>query len=659
MSHRLAFFIGVLISFFNTGMVFSQDPFYKTYNWEASPKLHTISSYEKEFPALVLKENHVVEFAYENEALTSYILVHKIVKANNDEGIVKNNRIFLPFSDNTNMLVTRARVINSKGIVKELNESDIKVGENKENKSIYRYFALEGLDQGSEIEYIFVIHQEAEYYGRAYQLQNDTYKKDVAFKIISPANLVFKSKSYNKLPDLQASETSDGKNILYVKVDTIPGVKQELFAVYEPNLMQLVFKLYENKSQSQKEVINFVNAATSISGLVCEPVSKSAQKEIKNLIKKIGVEAEKYQNVIVRKVEEYVKMNIAVEEYVPDESKMLDAIFENKRTDRVGITKVFAAIFDELKIDYQLVVTSDRSEVRFDPDFESYSFLDEYLIYFPTTQNYICPAAFASRLGYIPTNFCHNYGLFIKVYKINGTVNGLGEVKFIEPLAYDKTKHNHYVKVDFSKSLDNPTLEYKLVLEGYYAQQFQPYYTFVPADQFKDVDDFIMKNMFPGVTMSEYTIENKGIENYGIKPLIVNARSSSSTMMEKAGNKYLLKIGELIGPQVELYQEEERKFDVENDFNRSYYREITFNIPDGYKVNNLDALNMKVELLEDNGEATSYFTSGYELNKNQVIVKVHEDYKSIYYPKAKFQEYRKVINAAADFNKIVLVLEKK
>jgi hypothetical protein len=76
-------------------------------------------------------------------------------------------------------------------------------------------------------------------------------------------------------------------------------------------------------------------------------------------------------------------------------------------------------------------------------------------------------------------------------------------------------------------------------------------------------------------------------------------------------------------------------------------------------VNNLEALKMDVEL-KDGGEATSAFISKYEvINNKTVVVKVHEDYKSIYYLKAKFQDFRKVVNAAADFNKIIVVLEKQ
>ena len=62
----------------------------------------------------------------------------------------------------------------------------------------------------------------------------------------------------------------------------------------------------------------------------------------------------------------------------------------------------------------------------------------------------------------------------------------------------------------------------------------------------------------------------------------------------------------------------------------------------------------------ENGEASSYFVSNYEIiNNKTVVVKVNEDYKSIFYPKERFQDYRKVVNASADFNKVVILFEKK
>jgi hypothetical protein len=42
----------------------------------------------------------------------------------------------------------------------------------------------------------------------------------------------------------------------------------------------------------------------------------------------------------------------------------------------------------------------------------------------------------------------------------------------------------------------------------------------------------------------------------------------------------------------------------------------------------------------------------------RVTVKIQEVYKQIRYSADKFEDFRKVVNAAADWNKVVLILEK-
>ena len=44
---------------------------------------------------------------------------------------------------------------------------------------------------------------------------------------------------------------------------------------------------------------------------------------------------------------------------------------------------------------------------------------------------------------------------------------------------------------------------------------------------------------------------------------------------------------------------------------------------------------------------------------NVLDIEVTETYHEILYPLSQFETFKKVINAAADFNKVVLVLEKK
>jgi hypothetical protein len=92
-------------------------------------------------------------------------------------------------------------------------------------------------------------------------------------------------------------------------------------------------------------------------------------------------------------------------------------------------------------------------------------------------------------------------------------------------------------------------------------------------------------------------------------------------------------------------------------FPHSYKRIIKFTIPEGYTVQGLDKLNMKFDYSE-NGTITALFKSSYVMSEGKVIISIEEAYDKEFYSKANFDGFRKVINAAADFNKISLLLKK-
>ena len=54
---------------------------------------------------------------------------------------------------------------------------------------------------------------------------------------------------------------------------------------------------------------------------------------------------------------------------------------------------------------------------------------------------------------------------------------------------------------------------------------------------------------------------------------------------------------------------------------------------------------------------STYFDSNFEVKNNQLSILIDEYYDEIYYPANKFEGFRKVINAAADFNKVTLILK--
>jgi hypothetical protein len=131
---------------------------------------------------------------------------------------------------------------------------------------------------------------------------------------------------------------------------------------------------------------------------------------------------------------------------------------------------------------------------------------------------------------------------------------------------------------------------------------------------------------------------------------------ASDAFTEKAGKKYLFKVGELIGHQMELYQNKKRVLPVENKFERSYLRTINVTIPKGYKIANLDDVVISNTFIE-NGEKILAFNSSYEIEGNSVKIVANEFYRKNIIPVKDYENYRRVINSAADFNKVVLIFE--
>ena len=96
---------------------------------------------------------------------------------------------------------------------------------------------------------------------------------------------------------------------------------------------------------------------------------------------------------------------------------------------------------------------------------------------------------------------------------------------------------------------------------------------------------------------------------------------------------------------------------LEINYPHDYKRTISITLPEGYSVKNLDQLDTvaKVNL---NGAESCKFLTTHTLKGNVLTINNIEFYKDTDYPINLYDDYVKVINSAADFNKIVLVLQK-
>src|SRR5690606_25797950 len=88
--------------------------------------------------------------------------------------------------------------------------------------------------------------------------------------------------------------------------------------------------------------------------------------------------------------------------------------FSKKIMSSIGVLRTMVNCYKQLGITHEIVLTSDRNSLYFIDTFDSYVFLQEYLLYFPTVEKYLIPTEQFYRLGLIPHNYIYNKGLFLK-----------------------------------------------------------------------------------------------------------------------------------------------------------------------------------------------------------------------------------------------------
>ncbi len=629
-------------------------PYYESYDWIKNPSYPTDKVDDKEIVGL--KNNVVSEFYFESKnSLVEYYLEHEVLFLNSDKQIENYNKVYLPYSDRSEIMRHKARVINKDGSIVEVGSDKIFDATDEETGRKYQYFALEGLEKGSVLERMYVYKRSPEYNGKYLRLQEDYDKYDVSFNLFAPENLVFKFKSYNGLPTAQEIDIA-GVNHWRITSDFIEGIDKEEGASYDSNTQHLVYKLYSNRSNATATFADYATAAKNIDNNLRPELSKRDGKAVDAFAKK-AIQGSSQEEKL-RTLDNYIKENIFKATGNDDKYEDVKSIINGNIGNNSGIIKLYLAVLDNSKIPYELVLTTSREDTKFDPTFEAYNFLQEYLIYFPETDKYTSPTDFSTRYGFPNGYYTDNYGLFIKQVKVGDYVSSVAEVKYIDAVKAKDTKDLMQIDVTFDDE-DPSAILFDLhnELTGYSASYIQTFFFRMDEDNRERLMTSYAQRLTEDMEILEKEAKNveKGI--FGKEPLIMDYVIKSNDFIEKAGNKRLFKIGKLIGRQTELYQEKERKLPFDNVNNRIYDRTITVQLPDGVTIANLEDLQTDNQFKNKNGETVFFFKSDYTLEGNLLTVTADEFYDQNVVLPANYEEYRTVINSAADFEKVTLILQ--
>jgi hypothetical protein len=264
-----------------------------------------------------------------------------------------------------------------------------------------------------------------------------------------------------------------------------------------------------------------------------------------------------------------------------------------------------------------------------------------------------------TRIGPAPSAFIGNRAL--SIIALNSVYGGAAhEITRISspPAGYctDSIKIAATIDPETAKA----TIQLDRSVSGYFAEPYQAEMSFLTEEQLREIkESFFTYVLTETAQLGDYTFENDNSNAFNDKPLVGHVTATSSALVSEAGDKLLVNIGTLIGPQSNMYQEkpEERKLPVDLDYLHRYHREIRLAIPEGYKVANTDDLSRSVT--PDGKNNSIGFTSSYEILGSELVITVDEWYNELTYPKEQYRYVVDVFNAAADFNALVLVLEKQ
>ncbi len=646
---KLLFFDFALLFFFAEAQL--------TFDWIEDREMIDSVKYDSSNQLIrVLNKVEYVFYYDSNAQLKLTEQRHIITRANNSEAVTQSNKIYIPISDPSALIELKARSLNPDGSIIDFNQANLKELENSDGTN-YLIFAMEGVVEGSEIEYMYKVEKPVNYFRREF-LQFSFPVVSSVFSVITPENLQFDFKAYNSSdPVIEVENESPEHEYIMVK-NNVPPLREEEFSSYANDRLRIEYKLAYNSYKGKQRLFTWGDAARRIFDMV-GPLSKKEEKELSKFFKDAGVSNDLSASEKLILLEHYIKRNISYEEYAGAESKDLTFLRTNKYSNRYGFVKLFFYLSRSLGLNPEIVITSDRNEIPFDKEFDSWNYLNEFLIYFPSLQMYMAPYQSDFRLGRIPQELSESNGLFIVPVSIQESLVGTPDLRFISSDPAKDSFDMLEIEGHFSEDLDKIEVDVIRKFGGHNSYWMKDIMPYLEADRkYEMMSDWISSMSEDAAIDTVIAVKENFNANEWDDPFEVRASFTSKSYFQRAGNDLLVRIGEFIGPQTELYQEVKREGQVVNRYNRGYDRSIKFRIPEGYEIQNPEDIRLNFSVDGDGDSPVYVFKSDYTLNGNIITIQIEEFYDQIFFPVERFEEFRKVINAAADWNKVTLVLRK-
>ncbi len=636
MTKKIAF----LTLFLFTAIGFSQE--IKSYTWDEKPVFKNIPEEYKNQPAVVLFDKRWVHTRVGYYSFASFVMNHVAIKINKAEEINKYNKI--KAEDNGYVRDLRdfhARIIKPNGEIKVLPQDKIVQAEVDKVKSI----VFEGVEAGDILEYYFILKENPSAYGvEIFQkeipvlyAEFSTSRDGVSFETFASSEFTLNF------------EKGKAKSI----AENIPPFVEEKNAKNIKNLVKLIYMIRVPSGPDNFSWDYFMPLYFK------KPTFQYFKKnQAKEFIQKLNVTSGTTDEKVII-IDNYIKENFDFV-WKGEKAKKVSNLGDGKqKLTASDIFDLYGFAFKELKIPYKVVAGMSRFIGEVSTTKYVVPLTHEFMYYIPETQKFVSPYEKYLSYGYPMYEVQGSLGI---PYEPGSYVSTATEFIFpIAPVDFTtiETKSNVALSEDFSKA----TIDKTYATQGYEGQLMRNSIRyFKENEEEKELIDFLKIRTLKELDTKilKYTFENQEFKNnYTNTPFIVNLNVElNESIADNAGNLLVVNIGKIIGKQTDLYQETERKADVDLLYAKTYKHKIIFTIPTGYEIESYKDLIIDKKMVSNNDQKCS-FNSTAVVEGNQLIIDIVESYNDITYDSEIYQEYRKVINASSDFTKANVILKPK
>jgi len=627
--------------------------FAQNYHWEDVPKVQAVSDTFKKESAVFLLEKRIVKYVpAKNDDIDVYRTVHRIIKLMDDKGVEYFNKMTVSPAYGASIEAIKGRTIKTNGKIIDLKNDQIKTKANENGDEQY-HLAFEGIEKGDVVEMYYTEKRSFNNFG-AEIMQFGLPVEHASFTLEVPAFWSFDAKGFNGFPD--AKDTVIGKTRIYTADQyKLDAIEEETYSDLTPNLQREEYKFsYTGDSKSRLYTWN------DMAKRMYENNFSFTEKEIKAVTKflaplKLDDKAKEEDKIVA--IEDHIKTNIVYDEKLGGEDyRNMNFILEKKTASESGMIKLFIAAYQIAGVKFELGISSNKFEFPIDEKFENWLRPDIYVFGFPNTKQYLDPVAATLRYPMVPAAIRENNAIFVKVLTVGNLTSAIASVRKIPQLDYKQSANNLYADITFDNAMV-PVVKLVEAFKGYQAVGIREAVSLVTKDKEKDLVQGISGGVAEKVEdIKSYSFKNGGSDHYTDNlPVEIHSEIKAEQLMETAGDKWLFKVGDVIGPQAEMYNDKKRKLPISFPYPHSLIREIVIHIPDGYKVSNPETVKIDATM----GEDKMAFHSDYKIEGNTMTININEFYAIDSLPASEIEPFKKVINASADFNKVVLILVKK